>query len=73
MGRPVTSEAEVARRRDDALPEMMVPKPVHEHAAGERVGRMGDPLCQQAAALPLGRVVCVIQQAAFEAYFPDGF
>src|SRR5437762_2207269 len=50
MRRPCAGGAEVARRRDEAAAEMIVPDPVHHHARGERILGTRDPIGQRGAA-----------------------
>ena len=43
MRRPFAAEAEIARRGDDALAEMVLPEAIDHHAGRERMLRAGDP------------------------------
>src|SRR6185369_7719673 len=44
MGRRRAADAEIVRRLDDALPEMVLPDPVHEDARRERIVPISNPL-----------------------------
>ena len=42
-----STEAKIAGRIDDALPKMPVPKSIHNHTPGERIGWINNPLRQR--------------------------
>ena len=44
--RPLAAKAEVARGRDDALAEMMLPEPIDDHARRQRIVLRRDPVRQ---------------------------
>ena len=60
VSRRIAAEAEIARRADDAEPEMMHPHAIDDHARGERVGGIDDGLRQfePPAAVVEDLVVC---------------
>src|SRR5207247_6894100 len=46
MSRPITHDAEVRRRGDEAAAEMVQPDAVHQHPCDERVRTASQPACE---------------------------
>ena len=56
MSWPATSEAEIARRLHQAHTDVMVPQPIDEHAASQRIRRADDPFGQRPATLSFASI-----------------
>ena len=54
MRRPLALDAEVARRSDQAVAEVIHPNSIDHHASGQRVFRRGDPIRQSQPPFSIG-------------------
>ena len=53
MGRLFAEHAKIARRADQRLAEVVLPNAVDDDAHRQRIGRIGDRVCQLTAAAPV--------------------